>query len=358
MPLRVIQWATGAVGSLALRQIIERPDLELVGVLVYNSDKEGVDAGELIGLPPVGVRATTDKDAIIALEADCVIHTPLAENLEELDDDVLALLSSGKNVISTAAYFAPEVRGAQILERIRAACAAGGGTTLHGSGIEPGFVFDRLAPVLSGACAEIEQVRLVEITDARLHPAAVMIQQALGIGQPLSAIDASFGFGQYFCTFFEEMVTAVGRGMDVVFDKVETGVDVIAATRDYDIAVGSVAEGTISGNRYWVNAYLGDEVFVRSDVWWITEPGVSGTPEAPERYQWEVELHGRPSWKLALATVAHIGSPVEDYDPAFLAAAAVAVNSIPAIVAAPAGPTQHPPFAPWTRSVAESVAAH
>ena len=43
--LRVVQWATGNIGTRALREVIRHPSLELVGVLVYDPDKDGVDAG-------------------------------------------------------------------------------------------------------------------------------------------------------------------------------------------------------------------------------------------------------------------------------------------------------------------------
>ncbi len=59
---RVIQWATGVVGQAALRHFIENPAFELAGVLVYNPDKVGKDAGELVGLPPTGVIATDDVE--------------------------------------------------------------------------------------------------------------------------------------------------------------------------------------------------------------------------------------------------------------------------------------------------------
>src|SRR5580765_2705720 len=70
--LRVVQWATGNVGRRALREVIRHPSLALVGVLTYNADKEGVDAGDLCGEPRTGVVATTDRDAIRELGADCV----------------------------------------------------------------------------------------------------------------------------------------------------------------------------------------------------------------------------------------------------------------------------------------------
>ena len=72
--LRVIQWATGIVGRHALAAMVDHPDLEVVGVLVYSEDKAGRDGGELCGIGPIGVTATKDRDEILALEADCVLY--------------------------------------------------------------------------------------------------------------------------------------------------------------------------------------------------------------------------------------------------------------------------------------------
>jgi len=68
----VVQWATGSVGASALRAIIEHPDLELVGVLVFDPAKEGLDAGALCGTDDTGVVATRDAGELLALGADCV----------------------------------------------------------------------------------------------------------------------------------------------------------------------------------------------------------------------------------------------------------------------------------------------
>ena len=73
MALRIIQWGTGAVGKEVLATILDpRSGLELVGVKVYSDDKNGVDAGALIGREHVGVLATTDVERMLGLEADCV----------------------------------------------------------------------------------------------------------------------------------------------------------------------------------------------------------------------------------------------------------------------------------------------
>jgi 4-hydroxy-tetrahydrodipicolinate reductase len=70
----VIQWATGNTGQRALREVIREPSYELAGVLVYDPAKDGVDAGDLCGEPATGIVATTDRDAVLALDADCCIY--------------------------------------------------------------------------------------------------------------------------------------------------------------------------------------------------------------------------------------------------------------------------------------------
>ena len=75
---RVIQWATGNTGQRALREVVRHPSLDLVGVRVYDSAKDGVDAGALCGEEPTGVLATTDRDAVLKVEADCCVYMPRA----------------------------------------------------------------------------------------------------------------------------------------------------------------------------------------------------------------------------------------------------------------------------------------
>jgi 2,4-diaminopentanoate dehydrogenase len=74
-PLRVVVWATGCVGSLAVRAVHRRPDPDLVGVWVHSEEKDGRDAGELVGQGEIGVRATRDADALLNLAPDCVLYT-------------------------------------------------------------------------------------------------------------------------------------------------------------------------------------------------------------------------------------------------------------------------------------------
>ena len=119
---RVVQWATGNIGSHSLRAIIAHPNLDLVGLYVYSEDKAGRDAGELCGVAPTGVLATRDIGEILALQPDCVVYMA-----DRVDVDALCqLLEAGVNVVSTRsefhnpAHLDPETR-----RRIETACAAG-----------------------------------------------------------------------------------------------------------------------------------------------------------------------------------------------------------------------------------------
>ena len=94
MVVRVVQWATGAVGRAALQELIENPDYQLVGLLVYDPQKAGLDAGALCGLPPTtGVAATADKDAIVALGADVVVHAASKAHAVETNAEDICRLS-------------------------------------------------------------------------------------------------------------------------------------------------------------------------------------------------------------------------------------------------------------------------
>ncbi len=145
MSLRVVQWATGNIGTYALRAVIQHPNFDLVGVHVHSDAKEGRDAGELCGLDPVGVAATRDIEKIGALEADCVLYMPAACDF----DEVCQLLASGANIVSTRGEFhRAESLDPAVRSRVEAACRDGG-TSIHSTGSSPGFITEAVPLVLT-----------------------------------------------------------------------------------------------------------------------------------------------------------------------------------------------------------------
>src|SRR5262249_61093548 len=97
---RVIQWATGSIGQIAIRHFASNPVYELVGAYVTSDAKQGVDAGEVAGIGALGGACTADKDEILALDADCVNYAPLEHDI----DGMCATLRSGKNIVTDVRF--------------------------------------------------------------------------------------------------------------------------------------------------------------------------------------------------------------------------------------------------------------
>src|SRR5215469_14750739 len=154
--LRVIQWATGGVGKAAIECVLNHSQLELVGCWVHSADKNGRDVGDIVGIGELGVTATTSIDEVLALDADCVVYSPLIPN----DDEVVAILRSGKNVVTPVGWVYPDLN----LPRHKAIADAAveGGVTLHGSGIHPGGITERFPLMVSGLCSAVTHVRSEE----------------------------------------------------------------------------------------------------------------------------------------------------------------------------------------------------
>src|SRR6202453_3421455 len=169
MAKRVVVWGTGFVGKMVIAEIVRHPSFELVGVGVSNPDKVGKDAGEICGRGPIGILATDDIDALIALAPDALVHYgPTAGVADENIRVMSAFLRAGIDVSSTA--MTPWVWPAMAqnpptwIDPITEACAAGRSSCFT-TGIDPGFANDLFPMTLMGVCAEVRQVRALEILD-------------------------------------------------------------------------------------------------------------------------------------------------------------------------------------------------
>src|SRR6476661_3149342 len=161
-PVRTVVWSTGGVGSIAIDAIRRRPDLELVGVWVHSPEKDGKDIGELVGGETIGMAATNDADALIALEPDCVVY---AASGPERDGaavpDYVRLLEAGINVVSTSStslVFPPAYYSPDWLGQLEAAAKAGS-ASFYVSGIFPGFASDQLALLMTTQSKNIHHHR-------------------------------------------------------------------------------------------------------------------------------------------------------------------------------------------------------
>ena len=284
--LRVIQWATGNIGARALREVIRDPALELVGVLVYDDAKDGVDAGTLAGVKPVGIAATTDRAAMAKIDADCVLYMPRLFDIE----DVVALLVSGKNVVTTRGeVFADGQRlGQEQRTRIIEACAEGQ-ASIYATGSSPGFITDVLPLALLSMQRRVDAIVIDEFADLSQRNSPHMLFRQMGFGQSPDTFDprrSEFLLGE-FAPPMAELASAAARPVDAWSC---TG-EVARAREATAIAAGVVEAGTIAAQRTIITGFCnGDEVIRFTANWYCTddvEPEWELRPTG-----WRVRVHG------------------------------------------------------------------
>jgi 4-hydroxy-tetrahydrodipicolinate reductase len=337
------------MGVIALRGVIDHPELQLVDVVVHSDAKAGRDAGELCGLAPVGVVATQDPAALLAGDADAVVYAAGA-NLRPLDavEDMVSILRAGKNVVSCSVVplVFPDAVDDAFTEPLRRA-AIDGGVSFFTTGIDSGFANDVLPLVLTGVSRVIEAVRVTEMFNYATYPDASAVYEILGFGQQpdypaFAAQPGIFTFG------WGPVLHQLAAGLGVKIDNIEESNERVPATESFDTPTGHIAAGTIAAMRSTLTGYVdGKPTFVldhvtrmRDDIapdW--PQPRISITPKdlgygpASGQGLYRVEIEGSPSMRCEFEMA-------EDADHdlgARIAGSSRMVNAIPAVCAAPPG---------------------
>jgi hypothetical protein len=336
MPYRVIQWSTGNVGRHALRAILGHPDLRLVGLWVHGRDKAGRDAGELCGLPPVGVRATNDADALLALDADCVSYTATGD-LRPADavDDMCRILAAGKNVVATSVVplVYPPAADATLVEKLESACRRGR-TSCFTSGIDPGFANDTLPLVLMGLCARVDAVRVMEIVNYATYDQPQVLFDTMGFGKPLDHTPLILIPGVLALAWGPVVrQLAAGLGVEVV-DLRETH-ERRATEQAFDIPSGRVPAGTMAALRFEVQGIVaGRPAIVLEHVTRLRDDLAPDWPQPTGSGCYRVLVDGSPSLACELTLRTEDG----DHNSGGLLATAMRIlNAIPAVCAAKPG---------------------
>jgi len=335
MTYRVIQWATGNQGVESIRAILDRSDLELVGAKVYSDEKEGADLGELVGRAPVGVTATRDIDAVLAIGADCVAYMPRIASL----DEVCAILASGANLVTTAFLFYPPALPADDLRRLRHACEQGG-TSVHGTGLNPGNLSGVLPLALSGMSRSIEKVTLQERADWSFYESTHITFDNMRFGRPTDEVneDAS-EFLRFNSGIFKEEVQLIADALGAGIDEITTDVELIEARESHDIFGITLEAGTVCGQRWrWAGCREGRALVEIETLWTVGGEYPDHWPRPADG--WTLTIEGEPSMRshfLALASFERDVPIHEHVRAASIATAMQAVNAIPALCEAEPG---------------------
>ncbi|HUF18452.1 MAG TPA: dihydrodipicolinate reductase [Thermoanaerobaculia bacterium] len=308
-PITVAQYGIGPIGVQIVKLLLTKPWVKIVAAVDVAPDKVGRDLGEIIGLNrKLGIEVTPT----LAVKADVVCHST-GSWLQDVKGQLESLLSGGSHVVSTCEELAFPLDAA-ILDSLQKTATAAN-VSLLGTGVNPGFVMDKLPLTLTAVCQDVRSVEVFRKVDAakRREP----LQRKVGAGMSSEQFATAVKGGRIKHMGLRESLMLIGKGLGVEFEDVSD--EVIApmiaqgeiVTQYLTVRSGEVAgvHQTISGR-----GRIGVSLDIRMYV---------GADEASDR----VIIKGVPDVEMVIPGGVH----------GDLATAAMAVNCIPRVVAAPAG---------------------
>ncbi len=326
---RVAQWATGRIGESSLRELIRSPEMELVGVYVHSEAKDGRDAGELCGLPAIGVKATRSIDKIIALKPDCIVAMQEGANV----DDVCRFLEAGINIsTSRVDYLEPDYMDPEVRRRTQAACLKGG-ASIHATGASPGFSSEALPLVLASMSRRMDCMTIDEYADLPASCPDVQVVDGMGYGrQPGQEFDphllAHISHG------FQQSVNVVAKALNLPLDGFEIFGETAEANKRFLLPGGTpIEKGTVTAQRITVSGMRNGKAIIRYRLNWYCGTDVNKDWDL-RRSGWRILVEGETPMDV------NITFPVsgDRISPAMAAITAYRViNAVPFICAAAPG---------------------
>ena len=340
MAKRVVIWGTGFVGKMVIAEIVKHPLFELVGVGVSNPKKVGRDVGEICGLAEsVGVTATDDVDALIALKPDALVHYgPTAAHADENIALMTRFLRAGIDVCSTAMtpWVWPHMtqNPPSWIDPITEACQEGGATCFT-TGIDPGFANDLFPMTLMGVCSEIRKVRASELLDYTNYEGDYEFE--MGIGREpeyrpmLENRDVLiFAWGA--------TVPMIAHAAGITLDEITTTWDKWVTPNERKTAKGVIPPGHVAAVRFTINGVYKGQTRIQLEH--VNRIGLDAAPDWPAGVKddvYRVDIEGTPSISQETAFRFTDGSGRDAAAAGCLATGMRALNAVPAVNDLPPG---------------------
>jgi 4-hydroxy-tetrahydrodipicolinate reductase len=326
---RVVQWATGNIGTRTLRAAIEHPQMQVVGLYVTSEAKEGRDAGEIAGLGRgIGVAATRRLADILALKPDCVIYAPLRLDV----DEVCALLESGANIVTPLAdLHHPPTMDPERRARIEAACRKGD-SSIHATGSSPGFISENLPVTLALLTRRIDMITVDEYADLTSRNSPDLIFDYMGWGAPAREVrpeqlaHINDGFAQSY--------RALADALSIRIDRTETTGAFGIARERVEMAAGVIEAGMAAANRIVFTGYQDERPVLRFRANWYATRNIDPADWDLQEGGWRVQVEGDTPLDVSI----RFPVSLQDYpnvSPGFTAHPVV--NALPAVCEAAPG---------------------
>lgn len=315
--IRAVQYGVGPIGASIARLMREKQAIEIVGAIDTDPTKAGRDLGELVGAPdaPWGVSVSADAGKVLAESADIILHST-SSYLSEVTDQLLACLAAESCVISTCEELAYPFRKHPDLAAKLDAEAKSWGVALVGTGVNPGFVMDKLMLTLAAVSQRVEAAKAIRIVDASNR--RLPLQKKIGAGLSVEEFQEKVAAAVIKHHGLPESVAMVADGLGLGVEEIIETIEPAIARERVVTEFLEVQPGQAAGVHQIARGLAGGQEKIYMELQMYV-----GAKESSDT----IELVGEPHLRLTIPGGTH----------GDIATAAVVVNSIPAILDAPAG---------------------
>lgn len=315
--IRVVQYGVGLIGASIARLAREKNALELVGAIDTDPAKVGKDLGEVAGAAdaPWGVKISAAAADVLNGSVDVVIHST-SSYLEKVADQLLACLQAGCCVVSTCEELAYPFRKHPELSARLDAAAKEEGVALVGTGVNPGFVMDKLVLTLAAVAQRVDSAKAIRVVDASQR--RLPLQKKIGAGMTPQEFRAQAAAGVIKHHGLPESVAMIADGLGFALDDITETIEPVIAAETVKTEFLEVVPGQVAGVSQVARGLAGREEKIHLELKMFV-----GAKDPAD----SILLSGEPSLNLIIPGGTH----------GDIATAAVVVNAIPTIVAAPAG---------------------
>ncbi|HZS48646.1 MAG TPA: dihydrodipicolinate reductase [Blastocatellia bacterium] len=316
MAIRIIQYGIGPIGAAIVRLITRKGNAELIGAIDVDPAKVGNDLGKVVGLDrDLGVIISNKADEVLALDADVIIHST-SSYLNDVKDQLFHCLDAGHNVVSSCEELSYPLRKYPELSAELDRRAKAKNVTLHGTGVNPGFVMDKLALTLSSVCQQVDTVHVTRVVDASKR--RLPLQKKVGAGMTGEQFKQEVDAGRIKHHGLPESAGLIADGMGISVDNISEIIEPVIAEADVTTEYLTVKKGQVAGVRQVCRATNhGEEKLYLELRMYVGAKDPADT----------IKIKGQPDLTLTIPGGTH----------GDLATAAAVVNAIPAVVNAQPG---------------------
>ena len=263
--VRVIQYGLGPIGCNTARAALKKEGIKLVGAIDIAPDKVGKDLSEVLGIPEkLGVTVSSDAPEVFRkAKAHVALHTTCSFFKDVYDQLELAAKSGVSVVSSTEELLLPELRNPDLAKKLDR-LAKKHGSTILGTGVNPGFVMDTLALVLSGACTEVRSVKIIRRVDASTR--RMPLQRKVGAGMKPDEFRRLVKEGKLGHIGLLESMYLVAKGLGWNLTWHRENIEPVLAEEPQQTQFFTVAVGEVAGIKHTCSGFCDDRQVIDLDL--------------------------------------------------------------------------------------------